>query len=41
MKRAIEIGMMCHDIHTKFHDDWFRQSKVDGVGGYTDSKVIS
>jgi hypothetical protein len=22
-------GLRCHDIHTKFHKDWFRDSKVD------------
>jgi hypothetical protein len=23
---------MCHDIHTKFHEDWFKHSKVDREG---------
>jgi hypothetical protein len=27
---------MCHDIRTKFHTDWFRDSKVDS-GGFTDT----
>jgi hypothetical protein len=22
-------GLRCHDIHTKFHEDWFSHSKVD------------
>jgi hypothetical protein len=22
-------GVRCHDMHTKFHKDWFRQSKVN------------
>jgi hypothetical protein len=22
-------GLRCHDIHTKFHKEWFRNSKVD------------
>jgi hypothetical protein len=22
-------GVRCHDIHTKFHKDFFRHSKVD------------
>jgi hypothetical protein len=25
-------GLRCHDIHTKFHKDWFSHSKVD-MGG--------
>jgi hypothetical protein len=30
-----------HDIHTKFHKNWFRHSKVDmGGGGHRNSKVI-
>jgi hypothetical protein len=32
--------MLCHVIHTKFHKDWPRHSKVVKVG-YTDIKVIS
>jgi hypothetical protein len=31
-------GLRCHDIHTKFHKDWFRHSKVY-MGGYTDTEV--
>jgi hypothetical protein len=27
-------GFRCHDIHTEFHKDWFRHSKVD-CGGDT------
>jgi hypothetical protein len=35
-------GLHCHDMHTKFHEDWFRHPKVDGGGGGdTASKVIS
>jgi hypothetical protein len=26
--------LRCHDIHTKFHNDWFRHSKIN-KGGYT------
>jgi hypothetical protein len=22
-------GLRCHDVHTKFHEDWFRYSEVD------------
>jgi hypothetical protein len=22
-------GLRCHDVHTKFHKDWFRHSKVN------------
>jgi hypothetical protein len=29
-------GLMCYDIHTKFHKDWFNQSKV--YGGITDTQ---
>jgi hypothetical protein len=28
MKNAVEMAQN-HDIHTKFHKDWFRHSKVD------------
>jgi hypothetical protein len=31
-------GTRCHDIHTKFHKDWFRNSKVD-MGGFTDTQT--
>jgi hypothetical protein len=35
-------GLRCHDTHTKFHEDWFRHSKVDGgIHRHTDSKAIS
>jgi hypothetical protein len=36
-------GLRCHDIHTKFHIDSFRHSKVDGGGihRHTESMVIS
>jgi hypothetical protein len=40
MKYTVEIGSRCHDIHTKFHKDWFRHAEVD-EGGYTDSMVIA
>jgi hypothetical protein len=33
-------GLKCHDIHTKFHKDWSRHSKV-GTGRYIDRKVIA
>jgi hypothetical protein len=33
-------GLSRHDVHTKFHKDWFSHSEVNG-GGYTVSKVIS
>jgi hypothetical protein len=41
MNCAVEMGSgsMIH-IHTEFHTDWFRHSKVN-KGGYTDNKVIS
>jgi hypothetical protein len=29
MKCTGEMGVMFHDMHTKFHKDWFRHSKVD------------
>jgi hypothetical protein len=32
-------GLRWHDIHTKFHTDWFRLSKVNRHR-YADSKVI-
>jgi hypothetical protein len=48
MGRIYEVccwyGLRCHDMHTKFHKNWFRHSKVDGGGGIhrdTDSMVIS
>jgi hypothetical protein len=25
-------GLSCHDIHMKFHKDWFRHSKIDKGG---------
>jgi hypothetical protein len=31
-------GLMCYDIHAKFHKDWFRYSKVD-MGGYIDTQT--
>jgi hypothetical protein len=34
-------GPMHHDIHTKFHEDWFRHSKVVRRDTHTDSTVIS
>jgi hypothetical protein len=30
-------GLNCNDIHTKFHKDWFRHSKVDRERGFTDT----
>jgi hypothetical protein len=26
-------GVRCHDKHTKFYEDWFRHSGIDGGGG--------
>jgi hypothetical protein len=40
MKYAIEKGVRCHDIHTKFHEDWFRHSKADS-GGYAERMEIA
>jgi hypothetical protein len=35
-------GVRSHDIHTKFHTDWFRHQKVDrGVHRHIDIMVIS
>jgi hypothetical protein len=31
-------GLRCHDIHTKFYQDWFSHSKVD-KGGFTDTQT--
>jgi hypothetical protein len=31
-------GLRWHDIHTKFHKDWFRHSKVD-MGEFTDTQT--
>jgi hypothetical protein len=28
-------GLRYHDIHTKFHKDWFRHLKVDGADAHT------
>jgi hypothetical protein len=28
MKYIVLIGVRCHDMHTEFHKDWFRQSQV-------------
>jgi hypothetical protein len=30
-------GLRCHDIHTKFHKEWLKNSKVDR-GGSTDTQ---
>jgi hypothetical protein len=42
MKYATEIGSgaMIY-VHTKFHKDWFRHSKVNGEGEFTESKEIA
>jgi hypothetical protein len=29
IKYATKTSKRCHDIHTKFHEDWFMNSKVD------------
>jgi hypothetical protein len=34
------VGLSCRDIRTKFHNDWFRHSRVD-KGGYTDTQTGS
>jgi hypothetical protein len=31
-------GFRCHDIHTKFHNNWSRHSKAAGGGGHTDTQ---
>jgi hypothetical protein len=31
-------GLRCYDIHTEFHKEWFRDSKVIG-GGFTDTQT--
>jgi hypothetical protein len=32
--------IICHDIHTKFHDDWLSHSKVDrGIYRHADTKI--
>jgi hypothetical protein len=43
MNNAVEMGSgAIIYIYTKFHEDCFRQSKVDeGIHGHTDSVVIS
>jgi hypothetical protein len=33
MNYVIEMGW--HDVHTKFHKDWFSHSKVNWGGGDT------
>jgi hypothetical protein len=32
-------GLRCHNTHTKFNEEWFRNSKFDR-GGYTDGMQI-
>jgi hypothetical protein len=36
-------GLRCHDIHTKFHTDWFSHTNVvkGGIHIQTDSRMIS
>jgi hypothetical protein len=36
-------GLRCHDIHTKFHKDWFSHSKVItwGIHKHTDRMEIA
>jgi hypothetical protein len=31
------VGLRCHDMHTRFHRNWFRRSKF-GEGGLTDTQ---
>jgi hypothetical protein len=33
MRYAMEIGSGTVDVHTEFHKDWLRHSKVNGGGG--------
>jgi hypothetical protein len=43
MNYAVQ-GVRCYDIHTKFHKDLFRHSKVNGViqrHKHTERKVMS
>jgi hypothetical protein len=28
-----------HDVHRKFHNDWFRHSKADGEREFTDTQT--
>jgi hypothetical protein len=30
-------ALRCYEVHTKFHKNWFRHSKVDGGGGFRDT----
>jgi hypothetical protein len=40
MKCAVEMGFRCHEIHTKFHKDWFRHSRLMwGRGRYRDTQT--
>jgi hypothetical protein len=32
-------GLRCHGIRTRFNKDWFRQSKVNGGGGLSDTQT--
>jgi hypothetical protein len=39
MKYAVEVGSVAMIyIHTKFHKDWFRHSKLDRIR-YTDAQT--
>jgi hypothetical protein len=40
MKYAAEMARV-PDIHTKFHKDWYRHSKVDTDNSQTHGMVIS
>jgi hypothetical protein len=31
-------GLRCHELHIRFHKDWFRNSKID-TGEYTDTQT--
>jgi hypothetical protein len=38
MKYAVGMGSGAMIIHTKFHKDWFRHSKVN-MGGFADTQT--
>jgi hypothetical protein len=41
MNYAVEIGFGCHDIHTKFHKNWFRYSRVNWGETHVDTQTHS
>jgi hypothetical protein len=38
-KMRLLDGVKCHHIHTKFHKDWFRNSKLIGEDTHTDTYI--